>query len=403
MPASSALPNYLLFDKNNTFICPIAEHSEAKVQWTFDKTGTGTITIPGNPTSDIFTAALNLHTSPTLIEVQGVAGKRWTGQLANAEYTDDGDGPELELTLVNDRVWLDAMLAIINPTGTMAQQGTAENDTRTGPTETVIKRYLQDAVNRLGVPMVIAPAPASDPSPIITLNARMTQTSELIDKSLTAANLGVEVTMHRTGRALPASLQGFEPPDGTLVLDFIRTRSNPRLLWDAQQLSSYKLSSSMGMGYRAITGGEGTGTARVFTEYVDTTVRDRVGKYGLPEIYVDNEGTEGGEANYTAAGSASPSTLDALAAAAGKFGVTFSVADGVPWFAGTDWWVADYANARIAGQVFSALITAVELSESDDGVEYTPTIGEAQPGRPEAVADVLARVIADIRKRQARR
>lgn len=394
-----ALPNYLLYDNDNRFICPVVEHDEAKVTWKLDDAGTGTISIPGEPSEDMLGAALNVHNVPLLVEVQGV--NRWTGRVANGEYLDDGDGPSLELTLVNDRIWLDAMLAIVNPTGTMTQQGGSENDTRTGPTETVVKAYIQAAASRLGLPMAIVPPPSNDPSPIITLNARMTTLTELTDKVLTPAGIGLAVTMHRTGRPLPAGLQGYEPPDGTLVVDVITGRSTGRLLWDQSQLETFSLSSTEGTAYRAITGGKGSGTERVFTEYVDTTAKARVGRFGLPELYVDNDGTSGDEAP---AAVPSPATLDALAAAAGKFSASFTVQDERPWYAGTDWWLADYASARIAGQVFSSQITEVTLNETRDaGVTYDPTIGAASPTRPEAVGEAIARLTSELRRRQARR
>lgn len=394
-----ALPNYLLYDNNNRFICPVVEHDEAKVVWKMTDVGTGTISIPGEPSEDMLTAALNVHNVPLLVEVQGV--RRWTGRVANGEYLDDGDGPSLELTLVNDRIWIDAMLAIINPGGTMAQQGTTENDTRTGPTETIVKQYIQAAVNRLGVPMVIVPAPGSDPSPIITLNARMTTLSELTDDVLAPAGMGLQVTMHRTGRPLPAGLQGFEPPDGTLVVDVVTGRSTGRLLWDQSQLETFSLSSTEGTAYRAITGGKGSGVDRVFTEYVDAVAKARVGKYGLPELFVDNDGTSGDEAP---AKVPTPATLDALAKAAGKFSATFTVQDERPWYAGEDWWLADYASARIAGEVFSSQITEVALNETrEGGVTYDPTIGAASPTRPEAVGEAIARLTSELRRRQARR
>ncbi len=402
----ATLPNYLVFDQANRFIAPIAEHDEATITWAWDKVGTGTISIPGDPPSDLFKAALNVHNSPALIEVQGVAGKRWTGRIHNGEYVDDGgdDGPMLELTLVNDRIWLDAMLAIVNPTGTMAQQGTAENNTRTGPTETVVKAYVAETAQRLGVPMVVVPAPSNDPSPIITLNARMTRLTDLIEDVLTPAGFGVEVVMHRAGRPIPDQWGGLEPADGTLVFDLVTGAYTPKLAWAENQLETFRIGSTEATGYRAITGGEGQGVERVFTEYVDTALRDQLGVYGLPEIYVDNSGTSGteGQAGASADGVLSPSTAAALAAARGGLSVEFTVTDGRPWYAGVDWWLGDYGTATVAGEKFMAQITEVELQEKE-GVVYAPTFGKASPSRPEAVAESVTRLAADIVRRRAQR
>lgn len=407
MTHHQTFPNYLLFDGANNFLAPIAEHSDALIKWDLRTPGTGTITIPGLPSEDIFKACMSVHEQTTLIEVQAVNGKRWTGRVHNADYTDDGDGPVLEITVVNDMIWLGAMLALVNPDGTMTEQGIAEYDSRTGPTETVVKEYIADAAARLGIPMMVVPAPAADPSPIIHMNARMTKLDELIKDVLEPAGFGIEVYMHREGAVMSDSLaaSGLDPVPGTLIVDVVPAVYNQWLKWSQEQLTKFSVSSSHPTAYRAITGGEGQKTERVFTEFIDNDLKEKLGIYALPEVYVDNTGTNGTEDENGAivsTAAASPPTIAALAKARGGVAVSFDVDDGQPWFAGEDWWLAHYGTAMIAGQTFSAQITQVELKETvDGGIVYAPHFGDSFVSRDEIITDAIVRLAADIQRRRA--
>lgn len=399
----ATLPNYLLYDAQNNFICPIAEHETASVTWKRADSGTGTVVIPGDPPDDIFAAALGVHESTTLVQVQGVAGKVWTGRIHSGEFSDQGDkSAGLELTLVSDYIWLEAMLALVNPTGTITQQGTAESDTRTGPTETVVKAYVAAAALRLGVPVKVVPPPEVDSSPTIQLNARMTTLKELTKDVLEPIGAYFDVYMWRVGMPVPPTMTA-EPAHGTILVDIRYSTYSAQLLWDQNQLGSYSILSTTPTAYRAVAGGKGDGVERVYTEYIDTTLRDKLGPWGLPEIFVDNDGTSG-EEGAPVVPVPSPAVTEALAKVGGSLSVNFTVADGMPWHAGVDWWLDSFASARIKGQVFTAPISQVELTENAaDGVTYAPTVGDPSPTRPEAVVEAINRLASDIRRRQAQR
>lgn len=392
MHTSKNQPRYLVYNRHKELIASITDHDSAMIAWKWKDIGSGTITIPGLPDAQLLAAALNVHHEPLLISVYTPAPEPWTGRVSG-EYVDDGDGPVLELTLVGDRIWLDAMLAVANPdVGPELQD--RESDVREGPLETVIKAYLADAVGRLQVPVMVVPATPDDQSPIVKLSARMVTVKSLTDDVLDHYGYTITARTYRLGDPLPAAVQ-VAPEPGTVMLDVVAGRDTGRLLWQQEHLSTFSVASTEPKAYRAYIGGKGEGVARPFYEVIDTGRRADGANLGLPEIFVEanDENVDPLDAGRTA-----------LAAAAGGLSVNFTVADGNPWRLGEDWVNGDFAYARIAGQLFRAQITEVEMrDDAGSPVSYSPKCGVADPGRPTAVADAIARLAADIRNQNARR
>lgn len=387
-------PRYLVYNRHKELVTSISSHDSASLSWKWGKdAGAGTITIPGHADPDFLLPALSVDEEPLFVSVYTPSRRPWTGRISNAEYLDDGAGPNLELTLVNDRIWLDAMLAVASP-GQPAGQQDREADVREGPLETVVKAYIQAAAGRLRVPVMVVPSATEDASPIIKLSARMVTLSSLFADTLDKYGYSITATTYRTGDPLPPGLQ-FQPEPGTVLIDVVAGRDNGRLLWQEEHLQTFSVSVSEPQAYRAYVGGEGEGVDRDFHEVVDTAVRDRASNYALPELYEEASG-EG----------ADPLEVgrEALRKAAGGKSVNFTVADGNPWFLGDDWECGDIAYARIAGLLFRSRITEVEMKdEAGATVIYEPKCGMADPGRREAVADAVARLVADIKRQNAGR
>lgn len=390
---SATNPVYSLYDSGQNFLAPITDFEQSTIVWKWGvSAGTGTIVIPGEPT-DFMSDVLNVDESPVLVSVRSSAPRPWTGRVHNAEYTDDGDGPRLELTLVDDRIWLSAMLALVNPAGTPNEQGTRESDDREGPLETVVLGYIRDAAARLRLPMIVASTPQPDGSPYVKLSARMTSLSSLIETALDEHGYGVTVSTYRTGDPVPDGI-GTTPTPGTLIVNLDAPKDDPRLLWQQEQLQTFSVSAQEPNAVRAYVGGEGQGTERQYFEYVNQTLAETQGRYALPEVYVDASGTVTPES----------AGLDALRTNAGGKSVSFTVADANPWRHGIDWNIGDFAYARIAGQVFRSQILEVEMTETaSDGVLFAPKCGPANLSDGTIVERAIARLIAEIRRNQARR
>lgn len=383
---------YLVYNRHRELLTSITEHESATVSWKWEDIGSGTIAIPGTPDPELLTAALKVHEEPLFISVYTPAPEPWTGRISG-EYVDDGDGPVLELTLVNDRIWLDSMLAVANADVGPSLQD-RESDVREGPLESVIKGYIADAAGRLQVPVMVVPSAVEDQSPIIELSARMVTVKSLTDDVLRKYGYTITARTYRTGDPLPAAVH-VAPEPGTVMIDVVAGRDTGRLLWQQEHLEQFSVASTERKAYRAYIGGKGEGTTRPFYEVIDTDARADSSNFGLPEIFVEanDENVDPLEAGRTA-----------LAAAAGGLSVNFTVVDGNPWWMGQDWINGDFAYARIAGQLFRAQITEVEMrDEAGSPVTYTPKCGVSAPGRPTAVVDAIARLAAEIRNQNARR
>ncbi|MDO1477224.1 Gp37-like protein [Rhodococcus ruber] len=383
---------YLVYNRHRELLTSITEHESATVSWKWEDIGSGTIAIPGTPDPELLTAALKVHEEPLFISVYTPAPEPWTGRISG-EYVDDGDGPVLELTIVNDRIWLDSMLAVANADVGPSLQD-RESDVREGPLESVIKGYIADAAGRLQVPVMVVPSAVEDQSPIIKLSARMVTVKSLTDDVLRKYGYTITARTYRTGDPLPAAVH-VAPEPGTVMIDVVAGRDTGRLLWQQEHLEQFSVSSTERKAYRAYIGGKGEGTTRPFYEVIDTDARADSSNFGLPEIFVEanDENVDPLEAGRAE-----------LVAAAGGLSVNFTVVDGNPWWMGQDWANGDFAYARIAGQLFRAQITEVEMrDEAGSPVTYTPKCGVAAPGRPTAVVDAIARLAAEIRNQNARR
>lgn len=390
---AARLPRYHVFNRHKELVTAITSHDSASITWKWLEIGSGTISVPGTADPDLLVPALAVHEEPLLISVYTPAAFPWTGRVSNGEYFDDGDGPALELTLVQDRVWLDAMLAVANP-GVGPGLQDRETDVREGPLETVVKDYISRAAARLMVPVMVVPPPINDQSPLIELSARMVTIKTLTDDVLKRYGYSISARTYRTGDPLPVGLQ-YQPEPGTVMIDVHAPRDTGRLLWQEEHLKDFSVSSTEGRAYRAYIGEKGEGDTRPFSEYIDTAKRDASSNMALPELYVEST-----DENVDPVDTAKAALLEA----GGGLSVNFTVEDGNPWLLGDDYESGDWGHARIAGQLFRAQITEIEMRDEEGSpVAYTPKCGVADPARPQAVADAVAKLAADIRAQNARR
>lgn len=385
-----------LYDRWYNTYAGIGAVGSLQASWIFGATpGTGTIVVPGTPDWLAHTLGCDRHVVPVRIE----AAQLWTGRVVKARYSDesDADGPTVELTLVDDNIWLSALLAQQVPLGGPHDQAGAETDERTGPAETVVKAVIADAATRLGLPLRVVPAPADDASTTVTLSARMSRIDQLVEPALTAAKLGLRTWMWRPGDPVPPDLD--PPPTApVLLLDVVRPGNDPRLIWQQHSLRGFSFEATAPTAYRATVGGAGQGRDRAYLTVVDEALRQDLGPYGLPEVYAeDSSAGEEGSTPSQAPGH------DALAKAAGTRGVSFTAPDAMPWAFSRDWNVGDFAYARIAGVDVREQITGAELTVDDDGTRYQAVVGESGREPEQHVIDVVAKLAAAIGAQRARR
>lgn len=383
------LPVLSLADRDSRLLGELP-YTDLDVVSTWNQVGTGSVIIP--ELHPLFGSIARITDEVVLARVDHRAP--WTGRITELQLNLDRDRGrwEMELTLVDDWIWFKALLARQNPLGALANQGYSEFDERTGPAETIIKAILSDIIARTGVPLVVVPAPDPDPSPIVTVKARMDSLAELVDDALAAANLGLTATTLWPGDELPPALADSGVAPGTVIVDCIPMRVQPWLLWDEAELVKGSLTFKAPAAHTVTIGGEGDGTAKQYTEIRDDGLVTSLGRYGLPEVYVD--------------GGADAATKGAAKLAELRGGITanFTVEDAMPWSAYADYRLGDLAGGHLADVDWRAPISQIRLAANDTGeVTYTPKIGDPTPPPEAVVVGAVRKLAADVAAQRRRR
>ena len=382
-------PTISFYDRNNVSIGELGGWVDLSASWKWNKVGSAVVVTPDLP--EIFPELARCRTETVLAKIDGRL--TWTGRVVDLGLRIDRDKGvrTMELTMVDDWVIFQALLARQNPLAALANQGAAEFDERTGPAETVVKALLTDVAARLNLPMLIAPPPDPDPSPMVTVKARMDTLEEILPPLLDAASLGLFVHLHRKGGHLPAGMEDLGPDaEGKYLVEVLPSRNDAWLSWDEAELVKGSLTISSPGAPRLTVGGAGEGIEKVYTEVVNPTLEDSLGPYRLREAYLDDpDGTK------------TDAELEALS---GGALVDFEVDDGVPWWAGEDFRVGDFAGGTIGGVDFRSRIEEIELVADDTGTaRYVPKIGKASPPPEVAVALAVQRLTADLQAERRRR
>ena len=388
-PGHYGAPIVSFYDAQNTSLGELPGWVDLSAAWKWNAPATAVVVTPDIP--ELWPDLAKCRTQTVLAAVDDRL--HWSGRVTDVEVKIDRDKGvrSTEITMMDDWAILQTLLARQNPLGDLANQAAAEFDVREGPAETVVKSLLADIVQRLDLPMVIAPAPNPDTSPLVRVDTRMDPLDKVIPPLLEAASMRLTVHLHRPGGHLPASLSDYAAGAvGRWVVDVTPSRNDDFLSWDEAELVNGTLTLSAPTASRLIVGGAGEGVEKVYTEVVNADLEASLGPYRLREAYVDDaDGTK---------------TDAALADMAGQVSVAFSVDDGVPWWAGEDFQVGDFAGGTIGGVDFRARIEEIELTADDTGTaRYVPKIGQAIPPPEVQVARAVARIADDLAAERRRR
>lgn len=305
-------------------------------------------------------------------------GHRWSGRV-DADSTDSGDGSSqappgagvTTVTLIDEWTWLKRLLA--SPFGANPKLaydvGDPEFDVRTGPIETVAKGFVADAVSRVYgamAPIVVVPPPSSDPSTVVTLQAKWTPLADLLAETLRSYSWTLTVTLWLPGDEQPLGLT-VELSAPTLVVGLHRGADNAWIVWDDDTFQQRRVAVKAPLSYGAVIGGSGSGTAQTFSVYVDEGLQVSQGPFGFPEQF------------FSSSNETDPAQDAAvqLAKTQGSLAVEASVADGMPWSYGVDFAVGDVVGVRALGVDVRERVTAVQmLDDRAGGYRFVPTIGD---------------------------
>ena len=172
-----------------------------------------------------------------------------------------GEGPALKsavtVEVADDIRLLWQILGWPVPGSAITAQSSAEYATYTGPVETVIKNAARANIQRLGLPVTVA----TDQGRGATVPGGVAlRFHPLADKLLPVADAaGIGITVQQQGA-------GF-------VLDCYERRTYPHTLSEkAGTITEWSWEDRDPTATRAVTGGKGEGTARVFNSWADTSL-----------------------------------------------------------------------------------------------------------------------------------
>jgi Siphovirus ReqiPepy6 Gp37-like protein len=285
----------------------------------------------------------------------------------------------LEVSGSDDYVWIESRVAYPVPTQPANNQGAAAYDTRSGVAETVIKAYVSanagaGALAVRQVPgLVIAPDTVLGSS--VSGSARFDALGDLV-RGLATAGGGLGVRVVQVGTSL--QVQVYEPVDRSGTAVFGDSVGN--LVEWSYELVAPSLT-------RAIVGGSGEGTGRVFVERGDTDGDETT--WGLrAETFIDRRDTAI-SAELEQAGD------EALADGGETLSLAIAPTDTAGLAYGTDYGLGDRVTVVVDGVAMADLVREVLITVSAEGEQVRPVVGT-----PDATAD--PRLQASLRQMLAR-
>jgi hypothetical protein len=210
-------------------------------------------------------------------------GERFTGRIRHlAPGADEKGQPQLEVSGTGALSYLAGVTVWPDPAATLATQ-TVARYAATGVAETVLRNVIiANVVTRRGNSLTI-PATAGRGASI-ELSERFTNLLEVTTKGARRGGLGVRMGLVNTTSSTRAQMQ----------LDFYTPTDRSarvRLSHKVGTLRTWKQSDDAPTATRAIVGGGGKGTARVFRSITDTAAEAAWG--WSEEVFVDQRGTTG--------------------------------------------------------------------------------------------------------------
>ena len=262
------------------------------------------------------------------------------------------------------------------PTAPLSGQ-TSEYRRYSGPTETVFKTALQEAIARLGVAWTVVPS-AGRGLPIPSSSPVAFRFHPLADKLVPRLDeSGLVIVLGSAGAVVSVDVR-----EGALI---------PGLLTvDSGIADGYEFNATAPSATRAIVGGRGEGVARQFAQVIDAA---READWGdIIETFVDARNSDE-ETDIT------PYGREALEEGAPRAAISTSVVETDRFMFGKTYQLGDFVRVRIGPVQSDEQITSVSISESeDDGVVVTPHIGSADVDADTDVA--LARAVAALARGQ---
>lgn len=306
----------------------------------------------------------------TMFLISGPVGER-TGET----------GPAGTRTFDVDDDWNDVlgMLGYPNPAGGIDEQGDEDAyHTVTGSAEHVVKTFVAANATRLGLPVTVATD--LDRGDNVTVSVRMHKLEDRLFPAVTQAGIGVSV--QQSGATILVDC--YEP---AIIADPLTEASGV--------VASGKFTAHPPLVTRAVTGGGGEGTSRVFRRVIDSTAE---AAWGVKrEVFVDARDTT------------DPAVLDkraqeAIAEGAAVTGLSANLSETDDFRYGVTINRGDTVPIQLVGApLVTDTVTEAQFDWTDtDGLVVTPHVGDTTTTFEEITAAALAQVAARTRDQDTR-
>jgi hypothetical protein len=365
---------FTVYDKAFQFQGFVGNPTAATITPRHNQQGTASLTVNAGHR---MVKALTDPGARVLIEHRPAPGADWEFLMSGWVTAANGDGPMIKATvtvqIADDGILLADTRGWPVPSQPITNQSAAEYDTRTGKAETILKGFVTaNAVNRLGLPVTVATdlgRGATVPGGVALRNETL---AEKLLPVLDTAGIGVTVRQLGAG----------------LVLDVYEPRTYPHALSEkAGTITEWSWRTGAPTATRAVAGGRGEGTARVFAPYVDSALESEWGR--IVEGYRDAT-----DADTTADLTARAQQEVTENAPRAGFSVKLSQSKTFRYGGQNGVRVGDIVTVDIGGQLKTDVLRECTLAYNrDSGPTQTPVIGDIDQTTDHA----LVRIVRGIR------
>lgn len=335
-------------DRTGVRVAPIDPYTSAEVVGRVNDVSTWSVDLPTN------TAAGQHFITDSFARLEVVLDAQvWrSGPVTHLERSVDIDGDNLQVTGVDDTVWLARRNAHPQPGTPTPPYSSTRYDIHTGSVSQVLAELVrvnagESATTARKVPGLTAPPP--EPA-------------------------GPNITVYARWQNLLTFMADTARPHGILFdivdLTFSATVATDRgAVFSAglETLASWKMVAAAPTSNFVVVAGQGESTARMIRESQDPT---SVGTWGRAETFMDRRDTSSTEELDTAA-------QESLAESVTPVTVVFTPLDTDAQAFGRDWQLGDLVTVKAGGLTVYDQVREVHLSLDQSGATVTPSVGAA--------------------------
>ena len=333
-------------DRVGTRQAPVDPYESAEIIARVNDVSTWQVTLP----SDTEAGQLFIADSFARLEIVFDAQVWRSGPVTHLERAVDVDGDVLQVSGVDDTVWLQRRNAHPQPGTAAPPYSTSDYDVHTGSMSQVLAELVRvnagpSAVAHRKVPGLTVPVPAPA-GPTVTVSARWQNLLTLMQDTARPAGLVFDVR--------DLIFEAFVPPDRGAIFSA-----------GLETLAGWKMTSEAPKANQVVVAGQGQLKDRLIREQQNA---ESVGHWGLAESFQDRRDTaDVAELDKAAA--------ESLAGTVAPVTVVFTPLDTDGQQFGRDWQLGDVVTVVAGGLTVHDQVREVHVTLDDAGATIIPSVG----------------------------